>query len=369
MKHGIVVSLGVSIAAAACERPAAHAHSPLSVAAVLSPDRFVVDTLQPRVIADTTLLRRPRYVASSQTFIAVADEGTDSLLNLFDRPTLRFVGAVGNRRPRENLFVRTGSLRISDGPSATIQMIDPISGQLLVIGVGSNALPQRVQEIDSTASVEEPFFLPDGRFFAFGLRIKGRFGLFAPNGQMTRALGRAPSTPDSAPIFVRQHVARSLGTLNMSYDRLAMFEHYSDRLEIYDTTGTLAVTGERPIGFEPEYTVGLRRGAPSVGLTANSRISYVAVAADSNLIFALFSGRAIGAKGPRAFLGDKIIVFGWDGRIRRVLQLSGDMGSIAVTPDGEWLYCVQQAPTAALIGYRLKPSPAVRRQVAGLRHE
>jgi hypothetical protein len=349
-KRGLVI-LGLA-QILACHRERRPPTSAATGPPILIPSGYRIDTLPPRVLADSQLLRQPRYVSASNDLVVVADDGTDSLLNIFEPRSATFIGAVGNRRPSERVFIRTGSVGIS---KSSLRFVDSYSRRLLEIGIGPDGGRQRMYDIDS-GGVEEPFFLDDGRFFALGLRIEGRFGLFTRSGHFMRNIGEAPTVPDTAPIFVRQHVARSVGAINATHDRLALFGHYSDRFEIYDTTGRLRIVGDQPLGYKPEYFVGIRAGAPSVGMVANSRIAYVSATADSNHIFALLSGRSVGSLGGRAFLGDKIVEFDWSGRVQRVLQLTGDMISIAVSPDGSNLFCIQLRPVRALIVYSLRPS-------------
>lgn len=339
----------------ACSGDSRPSRATLTVAALMLPVGGVSDTLVGRVLADSNTLAAPRYVSATDDMVVVAQNTQATLLKLFDRRSGRFLGAVGAREPERGVYLRAGALTVLP-KRQQVQMFDQFTSRLVSMGIGDSAGTQTSIVVDTALSILETAWLPGGRFAGVGLKVPGSFALFAADGARARTVGPPPQVPATAPLFVRQHVGRTTMTISPKGDRVVLLGHYSDALVIYDTLGHVIASGERSVRFDPEFDVAMRRGAPSMQTVANTRIGYINAASTTDAIFALYSGRAVGARGARAFYGNHVLEFGWDGQLRRVHRLQGDALAIAVTPDGKTLLTIQDAPRPNLTAYSLSPS-------------
>ncbi|HCG03180.1 MAG TPA: hypothetical protein DEV93_21895 [Chloroflexi bacterium] len=314
-----------------------------------------VDTPPSSLVADSGFLKDPLNVSAWGDFVAVSDAVTDSLLIVFEPGTHRFLGALGSRTVSDYSMypmMLEPPLDSTDG----FKVFDPITRTMMIIGVGRTATLRRVTQLPAASSILQPLHLRDGRFISTALKIQGRFGVFAPDGKLIATRGQMPPGPSSVPIFVRQQANSARGTFNAQFNRIAFASRYADKLEIYDTTGRLIAFGSRPLHFDPAYTVGIRSGAPALGMNAASRIGYVDVAADSDRLYALFAGRTIKGNGASAYDGTEVHVYGWDGKLQRIITLGREASAITISPDGHFLFALTRSPHPALFEYVLKSS-------------
>jgi len=357
----VVLSAAACVVAgvSGCRDTNTRAEARLTVPAEILPAGLPVDSLRPVIMADSALLKQPTALAASSQFVVVADNRTDSLFALFDTRSFQFAGAIGTRTPTPDAPLFAGPVGFASG-GAQFQMLDALTRRVATYGIGDSASTRNLVMVDSTAGLTEIYPLSKGQFLGVGLTVNGRFGTFDSAGRLQRALGTAPSQPDTAPLYVRQHAHRTVGTLSPAKDRLALLGKYGDALEILDTRGHVIARGERPVKFDPQYVVAKRRGFPNVALIPDTRIAYVAATSDNDHIYALFSGRAVGAAGAKAFRGRRVVVFDWDGRLQRMLQLEQDASAIAISPDGAWLFAIRVRPTASLVRYPIARATTTR---------
>lgn len=327
-----------------------------------------VDTPPSSLVADSVFLKDPVNVRAWANLVAVSDAGADSLLIVFEARTHRFLGQLGSRMiSGYSMYpmMLEPPLDSADG----FKVFDPITRTMMTIGVGKAATLRRTTRLPAANSILQPLYLRDGRFFSTALKIQGRFGVFAPNGKLLATRGQPPPGLSTVPIFVRQQANSARGVFDAHLDRIVFASRYADKLEIYDTTGRVIALGSRPLNFDPAYTVGIRSGAPALGMNSASRIGYVDVVADSHHVYALFAGRTINGNGPRAYDGTEVHVYGWDGKLQRVIALGRAASAITVSQDGQLLFTLTPSPHPALFEYVLKSSAGKpRARQPGPRH-
>ena len=126
------------------------------------------------------------------------------------------------------------------------------------------------------------------------------------------------------------------------------------RVHVYSASGTLERLIAGPIEIRLEYTERIDEldGETKYAGHLEGKFCYVDVAATSNGIIALFSGRKSGNFGREMSDGDQLHVFDWDGRFLDVWKLDSAVQNIAASPDGAVLWAFERG-TPRLVEYTL----------------
>jgi hypothetical protein len=238
----------------------------------------------------------------------------------------------------------------------SIDVLDPV-GRIMV----HDAALQRVTWIDLDADFEKGHWEADRSLrlqapatilaavatptglVGVGSFTDGRLAHVAADGKLIRTSGAPPAVVDEVAPAVWTNAYQARLTSRPDRTRLAVVSRFADRLEIYDRQGNLMARGHRPYGFGPEDARGDDPG--------NVRFAYLDVATTDARIYALFSGRTR-AEGD-GYLGDRILVFDWSGRLLDVWAVDSRLMAIAVAPDGGWLYGIRHHPDPAVMAYGL----------------
>lgn len=354
MSHRMIAGVfAIAFLVGACARSDGNGKSATAGAPTLETYKLPVDTLAGDTWATAPLLNLPTGVLATRDYVAVVDVSTDSLVIQFDGSTGRFVGARANRRLSDGRLFYPYSVELSSDTTGGIRIFDAAMQAVVEYRLSGERAGPTVTAFRDSLSISQPIHLEDGRFLSTALRIEGRLGLFNGDGTLIRSLGDTPGPLDTLPVFIRQHAYRSKGVVHPSQSRVALLTMYADQLEIFDTAGFRLPLQDRPFGFDPAYNVGLRQGAPAVAMIPSSRIGYVAVAADSQHIYGLFSGRSIGSWASSAYFAAHVHVFDWSGKLERVIRLPHAGNFIAVSPDGKRLYVASTGEEPALRMYPL----------------
>ena len=181
----------------------------------------------------------------------------------------------------------------------------------------------------------------DDGFMGVGAFTDARLARLTPSGRLVRTTGAAPVVPETVTPQAWTRAYQSRLKARPDGRRLAVAARFADRVEIYDGEGRLTAVGDRTFGFEPDD---LRTEDPGA-----VRFGYLDLAVTDSRIYALFSGRT--RDEGDAFLGDRIHVFDWDGRLVDVWALDARLMAIAITPDGTRLYGARHDPEPAVVLY------------------
>lgn len=169
-----------------------------------------------------------------------------------------------------------------------------------------------------------------------------------------RALG-GESAPTGTPLAIRQQAYQTSIARHPSRDRFAAVTRYADRLEIFTTAGARLAEAIRRRSFDPAYGFGGSAGSERLAVGQDLRYGYIALAADSGGVFALYSGRSHLEAGGKAPYGSVVECFDWEGVLVRTFVLDADALAIAVDAAGQTLFAVVHEPLPAVVRYKLPP--------------
>lgn len=278
--------------------------------------------------------------------LILADNYADRSLRVIRRSDGALERAFGRkgRGPRE--FEAVLSIDVLDD-AGRVMVHDPVLQRVTWIDLDADFddgqwRADRSLRLQAPAMVLATTWTPTG-FVGVGSFTDGRLAHLAADGTLVRTTGSAPVVAGevSPPVWTRAYQARLKARPDRA--RLAVVSRFADRLEIYDREGKAVARGSRPYGFDVDD---VRTDDP-----ADVRFGYVDVATTDSRIYALFSGRTR-AEGD-AYLGDRILVFDWGGRLLDTWAVDSRLMTIAVAPEGDWLYGVRHDPEPAVMAYRL----------------
>lgn len=175
----------------------------------------------------------------------------------------------------------------------------------------------------------------DSRFARYSLEgtLDSAFGGFPPRHQpMTGKVRYGPAGNNQA----YQADAR----LSSDGEYLVLTYLSKDRLEIYGPGGRLLHATDGPDGFDPDFaaTEGDASGAGLSPLTDVTRIGYISVAVNAAGVYALYSGGLTNPSAPapgyRSFATTDLLVFDWNGALRKSYTLPYAAHELAVTEGG-----------------------------------
>jgi TolB-like 6-blade propeller-like len=191
------------------------------------------------------------------------------------------------------------------------------------------------------------------RLVGVGFFRSGRLAYFQADGRLLRFAGRLPPAPAGLPRSVWTEAFQSMLQPAPGGDLLAVAARYTDRIDVYTSTGTLVAHAARPYGFDPPVAVSKLSPTPALATGPDLRFGYVGLAVTRNRIYGLFSGRRRRDAPGRANFGELVNVFDWQGHLLRILKLPRPALVIAVDDRAHKLFAVHHDPRPMIVSYPL----------------
>lgn len=268
-------------------------------------------------------------------FNAIAAAG-ERLLMVSDRKTV-VIDAASGRQQAEFAFGADG---VATGGPADRLWLQSGQGRLRAVAVANGQpaaeAPLQIHPLSRSAYwLTADDAITNGSFEDGLLR---RYALRTPKNESARAL--LPTAVGGDLIFpgLRPSLARPLNDTFLAVrpagNLLALAFKWSDRLQVYHTD-TLAM--ERsiagPVETKLDFAVLPRKGTPTLSFTPDSAYSYIGVAADDDVVTALYSGKVRRRSQHRMSTAERLHLFSWDGRLLGVVAISPALQAVAVHGD------------------------------------
>ncbi len=196
-----------------------------------------------------------------------------------------------------------------------------------------------------------------------GFLSAGRLAVYSNTGHFEGVRGALPPPKrgeSPAPGHVRQQAYQSTFDVRPDSALIAVGTRFADRIDIMSPAGELLAEADRPLGFEPQYSVMTNGGRPVMGSGEAMRFGYIRVKATQDHIYALYSGASRAELPGAAHLGYTLRVFSWQGELQREFELSDPVLTIEVY--GDLIYGIRHNPTPEIVVYRLPKRASQGRQ-------
>ena len=291
----------------------------------------------------------------------VADDYADSLLYVVRSDDGSFVRSLGRRGKGPGEVESVWAMQPVAGSDRLLWVYDLSLYRLVQVDL--EAPPEqrpraRTVVLRSPAMLYNVMWAGDARLVGTGFFAEpGRFALLRPTGELDRLAGELPEGGPPAPLPVRNHAFQSSMAYEPTRDLLVLATRHADIIEIYRPEGEMVNRSRGPAGgFDPVFTVAQRAGQPTFAQGDDLRFGYLDVAADREHIYALYSGRRQGEAPAEAGYGREVHLYGWDGKLSRVLPLDTPVLAIAVGGSPGRLFGIRGEPTPAIVAFSL-PKP------------
>lgn len=325
---------------------------------------LAVEVLDHELLTQTDQLALPYKAAVIDQYLVVIDLGADSVLHVIDRMSGNLVRSFGRRGEGPGEFKGIWSLDRSPEHRFGVWVFDIgllRSTYLDVKHVLGDSTRYRFRSVNfvSEAALTGPVRTADGRFVSLGFYTQGRLGVFDAEGVQGTTLGELPPASEKIRPSDRQHAFQATLAIHPRRHLLAAVLRHGSQLEIYHADGSLLKRVDGPLPIQIETNINFSGRRSGFRLTDHSRYGYVDAVASDKFIFALFSGRLLGAFRTRATFGRYVHVFDWQGQLKRVLELDSDAIAIAIDSEATVLYSVIHDPQPAILRYFLNENAPI----------
>lgn len=205
--------------------------------------------------------------------------------------------------------------------------------------------------VDDSLFHFEVYPVCDGQFVASGIYDEYRLVLLDQTGHLKKGFGQCPyrdKEESKVSGRIRSEVYQGKLAANGSGTRLTHALLHADILSFYEVTHTdsLHLIAEE-IKAYPDYQY------DNAVLEKSALIYYLDVCATDQYVYALYSGRNYEGFRDKAFLGNIIKVYDWNGAWVKNLILDIDVQNIRVTKNDNRLYAIAYSPNPVLVSFSL----------------
>ncbi len=320
-----------------------------------APSARAHDTLRATVLFDGDALGRPQAIGVLDDWLLVSDVPRPHVLHVIRRSDGEYLKSWGREGGGPGEFRTLWSIQQADSGSAWLY--DSGQTRLTLLDVpallaGTDPV-RRLVKLRAEVVPMTALWASDTLLVSSGLFAQGRLAMFDTAGRLRWTAGPLPPARDGVPPAVAQHAYSGTLVRHPSRPLVAIGTRHADRLEIYQTDGTLVRVARGPRGFEPVYEVRVRAGVPAMASGGDMRFGYVDLAAAGEHLYGLYSGHSREERPGQAFYGGEVHVFDWSGTLKRILPLDHLALALTVSPDERTLYTVRHNPTPAVLQHAL----------------
>jgi len=324
-------------------------------AADRSADERALSDSPATVLARSDVVALPSAIAVLRDRLVLGDRA-DTLLNLLHSQSGRLLAKTGRRGEGPSEFKLITTLQEFPLGSGRVWAFD---GALLRIDAYAVARADSFQYLTNSIRLQVPGrpiavqWVDDTTLVAAGFFQEGRLYLVRRDGTAIRPIGEIPLTSDKVPPLAAQQALQPSLAVRPFGNLAAVGSRYAARLDIYDLrTGTMK-PAQVPLAFQPEMDIIRRGDLPIFVSNQQTRFGYIDVAATSDRIYALFSGRTRAGFPGRANMGTDVHVFDWNGAFLGAVKLDWDVLRIAVDASNSTLFAISEEPDPAVLAYSL----------------
>lgn len=349
-----IVALALAIAsAAACNQDRGLRYGPAEL------DHADLTAIQIRgeVLFEDDILGMPMDLALVGDKLVVLDRAADSAVQVIDPRSGKLLRRMGREGSGPGEFQAAISIDPVPGSQTAFWVYDGRLGRQTYIDLDeaffkAGKYGDRIVNLQMEAASLGPVRTDRNTSLSLGFFESGRLAVFDENGTQVATVSPLPAD-DDIPAAVLSQAYQATLVAHPTRARFAATNRYANLIEIYDSDGTPVKMQKGPLEVKPSFGVAEDEEGPYMTQGMDTRLGYVDGSSSNDHLFALFSGRTREGGRSRAYMGEYIHVFKWDGTFVGAIQLDNDLVAITVDYEEGMLYGVRHLPTPAVIRYSL----------------
>ena len=193
--------------------------------------------------------------------------------------------------------------------------------------------------------IRDSLYLGTGMYKNYHLVLLDKHGVFR------KGFGEIPYRDEEerkVEDMIRSEAYQGTLAVSPSGNKVAHVLIKGDMIYLYNIAenGELELISEQ-IKAYPDYRY------DSGALNQSSPMHHLMACATDDYIYTLYSGRTYKEHKDKAFRGNLISVYDWDGNLVKLLELDVDVNEIAITRDNRKIYAIADLPDPVLIAFTL----------------
>ena len=211
----------------------------------------------------------------------------------------------------------------------------------------------RVEHQFKSDSLAHIYVLPivNNQYIATGMYEDYRLVLLDKDGAFQKGFGELPYRDEEERKvngMIRSEIYQGELTVSPSGNKVAHALQKADIIYFYTITadGNLILKSEQLKSY-PQYRYDV--GA----IDRDSPLHYMGICSTEEYVYTLYSGRNYKDDKDKAFYGNLIRVYNWDGMLVKQLQLDIDVCQFVVTQDNQEIYAISYLPDPVLVVFNL----------------
>lgn len=336
----LVYSVALSLAVlCSCMTKKAHEEVPVQMLEheVLMGDEYLIGNIRDMELVNDSI----PIVANSKSQKAF------QLLN-YSKDSIRDFGDIG-QGPDNFLMPYSLSVRNEN----TFSFYDLNRRRYSTIHLNEEDGSWRVEHQFNSDSLAHINVLPivNNRYIATGMYEDYRLVLLDKDGMFQKGFGELPYRDEEERKvngMIRSEIYQGGLTVSPSGNKAAHALQKADMIYFYDITadGNLVLKSEQLKSY-PQYRY------DSGAIERDSPLHYMNVCSTEDYVYTLYSGRNYKDDKDKAFYGNWIRMYNWEGMLVKQLQLDIDVCEFAVTKDNQKIYAISYLPDPVLVVFDL----------------
>lgn len=300
---------------------------------------------------DDYVLGSGSEMAVTDNFILIEEQNTDSLIHVIDlKNGAKHIGRIGKigQGPEEFLIITNICTTADKNGFCAYDANRRVLWQLKRVDRGWEQI--KLFEPDSVFHrVIKP--LNDSTYLASGYYNSHKFFLLSKDGDVLNRVGEWPYRDEAekkvsgvmkSQAYVGDFTVSPSGK-NVAYACLA-----SDILSFYTYSDIELSLNKEIVGEYVDYNYRHDSNHFS-GTSRKTPLGYLSITSNNDFVYLLYSGRSIAEYDLKAFRGNSIHVYTWEGEKVAELKSESDMNRICISPDAKKLYAIALVPDYRLV--------------------
>ena len=294
------------------------------------------------------ILGKPNQIAYSGSVLAVIDRGSDSLMHFFDTVKSCFINKAGRIGQGPNEFTTISSLSPYDDGFG---MYDPNLKKYYKVSYTNDTVKiESLFKVDSLMPLNiHP--ISNNRYISTGIFKGSKFCLIGSDGKIISRIEEWPYRDENekkVSNHIKAQAYMSNILVNPSKDRFVSYSATADILSFYKVkTDSLELVHEH-INSYPDYDY-FNNPKSFRGTFKKSPFAYLSSSCTDRYAFILYSGKSTHEYNDKAFRGNVINVYTWDGDKIAELKSDKELNTFCISPDGNIIYAIAYTPEPTLV--------------------